>query len=123
MRVLDQSKSPTKPIQLLREHWQHLLGLCHFTHDLNPIWETKSLQSHLKALSQDTTQQAMEFSCLSHRFDFLCQAFFQDLKFEVILEEELQLNISLLPQVLLSRRGPAPLLMLLFTTLLEECQI
>ena len=117
------SVSPVKPITMLREQSQLVLELCHFTQDLNPIWETRTLLQNLKSLSAPAIKRLGQNSCQEDNFKILVQYFFDDLAFSIRSSDKNKLQNSFLPNVLVSREGPAPLLMLLFCSLLEEAGI
>lgn len=106
---------------LLGEHGKHLMELCHFTHELNPLWEPRVLQQQIRSLAQDSINEAKKIDEASERFCYLNGRFFDDIQFCTLQKEHFDLNEILLPQVLISRQGPASLLMLLYCALMEEC--
>lgn len=108
---------------VLHEQWQLLLELCHFTEELNPLWETKSLQTKLKNICHDFLREVGELDSSEERFSKVNHFFFKDLGFETANFEDLSLQNSFIPHVLTSKKGPAVLLMLLMCCLLEECGI
>lgn len=113
---------PSKPITILREQGQLVLELCHFTEDLNAHWPTGNILSHLQTLSRTITDELKTVSCQKKQFRKINQYFFEDLGFQCN-DDNKSLQASFIPQVLSSREGPTPLLMLLYCSLCEEVGI
>lgn len=117
----------TKPMTIVREHWQLLLDLCHFSQDLNPLWDTKSLLISLRTLANPALLDLKNIQSQEEKFSFLTHYFFSDLNFQCLESASQDLSLHFLPEVLRRKSGPTPLLMLLFCTLLEEsgisCQV
>jgi len=113
----------TRPVLLLGEKWKLLLELCHFTQSLNPLWDTGQLQRSLKSLSQPAIVLAQNIQDEEERFLFLVDYFFKTLNFSIDNPQESQLLNSFMPQILVSRKGPSQLLLLLLMALLEQCHL
>lgn len=113
---------PPKPISILREQTKLVIEVCQFTQDLNPLWQTRSSLERLKSLSFPILESVKTGKTQQIQFDCLVHSFFEDLGFQVRLQSE-SLQTCFLPQVLSSKEGPAPLLMLLFASLAEEAGI
>ncbi len=118
---LDTARS-TKPILMLKEQAQLILEICHFTQDLNPLWETRTTLKRLKSLSQPIVREVHDLESDEEKFEHLIQYFFKNLQFKQ-KDKDIDLMGCFLPQVLSSKQGPTPLLMLLFCTLCEEAGI
>ncbi len=119
---LDSVKSPSKSFSILRNQTKLVMEVCHFTEDLNPLWDTRSTFEQLKALSGPIIQACGNFDLQQDKFTSLTQAFFESLSFQVS-KSNLGLQDCFLPQVLTHRKGPTPLIMLLFCSLAEEVGI
>ncbi len=111
-----------KPMTLLREQGKLVLELCHFTQDLNPLWQTSALLNRLKDLSGKVISSSVALPNQDQQFTRIVDYFFNELGFQA-KEKCKNLQSCLLPQVLSSREGPTPLLMLLFCSLAEEVGI
>lgn len=114
---------PSKKFLIVHEHWQLLMELCHFTEKLNPLWSTSLMQQQLRGLSYDVINETAGLKSDQEKLQHLIRYFFDQMKFQIVPAESLQLTDCFLPEVLRRQRGPVTLLMLLMTTLLEECQI
>ncbi len=115
-------RGPNKSISILRDQTKLVLELCHFTEDLNPIWGARSTIKKLKTLSTPIIETCKELDCQNEKLKALTHAFFHRLGFQAC-GKQAPLQACFLPQVLSSREGPLPLLMLLFCSLSEEVGI
>ncbi len=106
---------------LLQEQWQLLFELCHFTEDLSPCWQRKTLQTKLQELGQPLVFKTKALKCDEEKLKVINQYFFEELGFKIIKESRLNFENSLLPSVLSCRQSPTPLLMLILCCFLEEC--
>lgn len=111
-----------KPITILREQGQLVLEICHFTQDLNPLWDTRELLEALRGLSKAGLSKLDLTLSDEDKFAFLSHYFFEELGFRINEKPE-SLQDNFLPQVLSSREGPSALLMLLFCSFCEEAGI
>lgn len=107
------------PITILRDQTQLVLEICHFTQELNPLWQTRALMEHLQQISHAALLNAKEAPTQEKAFAYLIDFFFEELSFQIRTQNQ-TLQSCFLPQVLLSREGPASLAMLLFCSLAEE---
>ncbi len=112
----------SKKFLIVHEHWHLLMELCHFTESLNPVWQTQYIQQQLKDLSHGIIEETAGLKSDEDKLLRLVQYFFDDLGFKID-EVKPQLSQCFLPEVLRLKKGPAVLLMLLITTLFEECQL
>lgn len=113
-------EEPKRAISLLREKGRLLSELCHFTQDLNPLWSAHDTVTMMKNLSQPWRHNLESLNDQHLILRQASQYFFKDLGFNIVSASEISLAHSFLPEVIKQRRGPAPLLMLLFSILLEE---
>lgn len=118
-----QTFQASKPISILREQVKLVLEVCHFTEDLNPLWPARKSFSQLQTLSQPIKEKVQGLQDQQEVFEQVRQYFFEVLEFQVIESKQLSFRRCLLPTVLEDRRGPHDLVMLLFSTLLEEAGI
>ena len=113
----------SNPISILREHVQLVLELCHFTEDLNPLWSAKKTFAQLRLLSDPVKEKIETLNDQKEIYEEACRYFFEVLGFRCTDKEDLSFKDSLIPQILETRQGPASMVMLLFTSLLEEANI
>ncbi len=113
--------SPNKVMTLLKEQGQLVVEICHFTQDLNPIWHTKTTIESLNHLSHPFLLSIKEDDDEERVFKKAADYFFNHLKFKRVPVKKLNLNQCFLPTVLKNKQGPTPLLMLLFSSFLEQC--
>ncbi len=113
----------SKKFLIVHEHWQLLMELCHFTENLNPIWKTQHVQEQLKTLSHGIIQETTGLKSDDDKLQRLIHYFFDELNFKINDKSDICLSDCFLPEVLRQKKGPAVLLMLLITTLFEECQL
>lgn len=118
-----QGTRPKKVMALLKEQGQLVVEICHFTQDLNPVWQTKSTFESLNLLSQPFVESIKETHDDEIIFEKAVQYFFKHLKFKNIASKKCTLSQCFLPTVLKNKMGPTPLLMLLFSSFLEQCGI
>lgn len=117
------TQRPHIPISILRQKTQQLVfEVCHFTQDLNPLWPTRTLIQRLKSKSRPILNRIHNLPQQQIQFQELVNYFFVELGFQ-LRPQSLSLQSCFLPQVLNSREGPVPLLMLLFCSLAEEADI
>jgi regulator of sirC expression with transglutaminase-like and TPR domain len=110
---------PSARISILREQTKLIVELCHFTEDLNPVWDAKSSYAALRALSHPVIEQCHALSRQSDQFALLSKTFFGQLGFRGQVRPS-ALKSCFLPEVLQSRKGPMSLVMLLFCSVCEE---
>ena len=113
----------SKRFLILKEQWRLVHELCHFTEDLNPLWQTPVLQKQLKALSDPIVKRVAGMESEEEKFKGLVDFFFNNLAFRLAPANGSNLQNCFLPYVRTSKTGPASLLMLLFSSLLEECNL
>lgn len=111
------------PIHLIGQQWQALVELCEFTSESHPLFTNQELLKKLKTLSSPIIYRIKDSQNEEFVFNQLCDYFFDVLCFRIDNSTDKRLDDSLLPYVLSSRKGPAPLLMLLLNALLEEGRI
>lgn len=117
------AESRPKRFLLLKEQWPLVLELCHFTEELNPQFKTIHLLNHLKNLSQPIRNDIAKWESDEEKFYKVVQYFFDILGFSFGENTKMSLEESLIPSILLTRRGPEPVLMLLLCALFEECNV
>ncbi len=113
----------SKRFLLLKEQWRLVLELCHYSEDVNPLWQNGILQDTLKTLSRPAIALTESYSEDEIKFRILTHYFFKQRGYSLAKPTVLKLQDYFLPSVLNARTGPAPLLMLLLCTLFEECGI
>ncbi len=116
------SPSSMKTVSILRDHTKLVLELCHFTEDLNPLWEARTTIESLQSLSSPIIAAGAPLENQKDKFELLNQGFFKHLGFKGVSAPK-ALKTCFLPQVLKDRQGPLPLLMLLYCSLAEEAGI
>lgn len=113
----------SKRLLVIKKQWQLLFELCHFTQDLNPSWQAKTIQRQLKKFMEPLLQEVEAIESEEQRFHKINQLFFETLNFKITSAKKIQLTNAFLPNVLIAQKGPAPILMLVYCALLEECNI
>jgi regulator of sirC expression with transglutaminase-like and TPR domain len=118
-----EGKAPSRRLIVINKQWQHLLELCHFTEELNPIWEAKLLQARFKKLSEPIISRVKPLNDEEEKFKKICDYFYSELQFSICDKNKISLQSCFLPHVLTTKNGPPSVLMLFLCALLEECNI
>ena len=114
---------PKKTISILKEKGKLISELCHFTQDLNPLWPASETVFLMKTLSLPYHERISQIEDQEKIVEIASRYFFSELGFKIVSPEEISLTRSFLPEVLNQRKGPPSLLMLLFSSLLEDSGI